>query len=199
MTISQWNVVVLCIGKKYCHHAMFASPLTTIYFSMHWTGGFCLFEEKIEKMLLSILVNLCQNFLFLHQLTHNMMKDCSLNSKFNAWKFQAQTWGELMYRNCFWHSEQFLHTTCSPHVLQKRRASDKDLPVLSRTVHESLIIKILFSQIYTSLQCFSQGFLNNRYAQNRHRFLNFFLTLSDSNTLPGQLDNLSADQSQRSI
>ena len=24
-----------------------------------------------------------------------------------------------MYRNCFWHSEQFLYTTCSPHVLQK--------------------------------------------------------------------------------
>ena len=37
-----------------------------------------------------------------------------------SWKFQAQTWGEhVVYRNCFWHSEQFLYTTCSPHVLQK--------------------------------------------------------------------------------
>ena len=25
-----------------------------------------------------------------------------------------------MYRNCFWHSEQFLYTTYSPHVLQKK-------------------------------------------------------------------------------
>ena len=27
-------------------------------------------------------------------------------------------WGEyVVYRNCFWHSEHFLYTTCSPHVL----------------------------------------------------------------------------------
>ena len=65
-------------------------------------------------------VNLCQKLLFLHQLTHNMTTDCSLNYKFNTWKFQAQTWGEnVVYRSCFWHSEQFLYTTCSPHVLQK--------------------------------------------------------------------------------
>ena len=43
-----------------------------------------------------------------------------LNYKFNTWKFQAQTWGEnVVYRNCFWHTEQFLYTTCSPHVLQR--------------------------------------------------------------------------------
>ena len=44
--------------------------------------------------------------------------------KFNTWKFQAQTWGEhvvFVYRNCVWHSEQFLFTTCSPHVLQKEK------------------------------------------------------------------------------
>ena len=70
----------------------------------------------------------------------------------------------------------FVYNMFSP-CSAKKGASDKDLPVLSRTVHESLIIKILFSQIYTNIQCFSQGFLNNRYAQNRHRFLNFFLTL----------------------
>ena len=36
-----------------------------------------------------------------------MMTDCSLNYKFNTWKFQTQTWGEhVVYRNCFWHSEQ---------------------------------------------------------------------------------------------
>ena len=65
-------------------------------------------------------------FLFLHQLVHNMMKDFSFNYKFNKLKFQAQVCEEhVVYRNCFWHSEQFLYKTCSA----KRRASDKDLPV----------------------------------------------------------------------
>ena len=77
------------------------------------------------------MLNLCQKYLFLHQLTHNITTDCSLNYKFNTWKFQAQTWGEhIVYRNCFWHSEQFLYTTCSLSPCSaKRRASDKDLPV----------------------------------------------------------------------
>ena len=71
-------------------------------------------------------VNLCQKLLFLHQLTHNMTTDCSLNYKFNTWKFQAQTWGEhVVYRNCFWPSEQFLYTTCSSHVLQKEELLTK--------------------------------------------------------------------------
>ena len=34
----------------------------------------------------------------------------------------------IVYRNFFWHSEQFLYTTCSPPCSAKRRASDKDLP-----------------------------------------------------------------------
>ena len=52
--------------------------------------------------------------------------DCLLNFKFNTWKFQAQTWGEHVgYRNCFWHSEHFLYTTCSPHVLQKEELLTK--------------------------------------------------------------------------
>ena len=72
--------------------------------------------SKLNK----IQVNLCQKLLFLHQLTHNMTTGCSLNYKFNTWKFQAQTWEEhVVYKTCFWHSEQYLYTTCSPHVLQK--------------------------------------------------------------------------------
>ena len=35
-------------------------------------------------------VNLCQKLLFLHQLTHNMTKDCPLNYEFSTWKLQAQ-------------------------------------------------------------------------------------------------------------
>ena len=50
-----------------------------------------------------------------------MTTDCSLHYKFNTWKFQAQTWGEhVVYRKCFWHSEQVLYTSCYPHVLQKK-------------------------------------------------------------------------------
>ena len=57
---------------------------------------------------------------------HNMMTDCSLNYKLNTWKFQAQNWGEhVVYRNSFWHSEQFLYKTCSPHVLHKEELLTK--------------------------------------------------------------------------
>ena len=69
----------------------------------------------ILKIRTYLQVNLCQKLLFLHQLTHNMTTDCSLNYKFNTWKFQAQNWGEhVVYRNCFWHSEQYF---CTQHVL----------------------------------------------------------------------------------
>ena len=37
--------------------------------------------------LLKIQVNRCQKLVFLHQLAHNMRTDCSLNYKFNTWKF----------------------------------------------------------------------------------------------------------------
>ena len=45
--------------------------------------------SQIER----IQVNLCQKLLFLHQLTHNMTTDFSLNYKFNTWKFLAQNMG----------------------------------------------------------------------------------------------------------
>ena len=41
------------------------------------------FEGKKGNKLL-LLVNLCQKLLFLHQLTHNMTTDCSLDYKFNT-------------------------------------------------------------------------------------------------------------------
>ena len=50
---------------------------------------------KFELRILSCLiqVNLFQKHLFLHQLTHNMTKDCSLIYQFNTWKLQAQNIG----------------------------------------------------------------------------------------------------------
>ena len=55
---------------------------------------FCsrLYSEDIH----CVQVNLCQKYLFSHQLTHNMTKDCSSIYKFNTWKQQAQN----MRRTC---------------------------------------------------------------------------------------------------
>ena len=81
---------------------------------------------------LSVQVNLCHKLLFLHQLTHNIMIDCSLNYKFNTWlKIPISNLGRtccveklfLTFRTIFVHNMFF---PCSA----KRRASDKDLPVI---------------------------------------------------------------------
>ena len=68
-----------------------------------------------------------KNDAFLHQLTHNMTTDRSLNYKFNIHeKSKLRSWGEhVVYRNSFWHSEQFLYTTCSPYILQKEELLTK--------------------------------------------------------------------------
>ena len=68
-------------------------------------------EKQQNQRETAVQVNLCQKLLFLHQLNRNMTIYCSLN-----YKFQAQTWGEHVYTEI---TEQFLYTTCSPHVLQK--------------------------------------------------------------------------------
>ena len=91
--------------------------------------------HNIHVYCLVLQVNLIQKLLFLQQLTQNMTTDCSLNYEFNTWKLQAQTWGEhVVYRNCFWHSEQFLYTKCSPPCSAKGSASDKNLPVTNQPV-----------------------------------------------------------------
>ena len=65
-----------------------------------------------------IQVNLCQMHLFWHQLTHIVTKDCLLNYKFSTWKLHAQNMGRTccvhkLFLFLFWHSEQFMYTTCS--------------------------------------------------------------------------------------
>ena len=51
------------------------------------------------------------------QLTHNMTTDCSLYHQFSTWKFQAQNILCTQIVFLFRHSEQFMYTTCSEHVL----------------------------------------------------------------------------------
>ena len=75
-------------------------------------------------------VNLCQKLLFLHQLTHNMTTYCSLNYKFNTWKFQDQNMGRtycvqkliLTFRTIYVYK---MFSQCSAKI----GASDKYLPV----------------------------------------------------------------------
>ena len=111
-------------------------------------------NENTVHQLLKVQVNLFQKHFFLHQLTNNMTKDCSLNCKFNTFKLQAQntlrTYSEhVVYINC---SEcQNKNNLCTQHVLSlefscignsmnnllsyyglvdaRISASEKDLPV----------------------------------------------------------------------
>ena len=58
-------------------------------------------------------VNLCQNLLLMHQLTHNMTTDCSLNYQFSKWKLQAQSIrGTFCVHKLFWISKQKQKTIC---------------------------------------------------------------------------------------
>ena len=100
-----------------------------------------------------IQVNLCQKLLFLHQLTHNMMTYSSLNCKFNTWKFQAQTgWEHVVYRYCFWHSENFLYTTCSLHVLEIKRSFCQKFTCTYLAKHAHLSVKLYISFILTIME-----------------------------------------------
>jgi hypothetical protein len=82
-----------------------------------------LYSEKARKKItkspkknFKLQVNLFQEHLFLHQLTHDMTKDCSLNQEFSTWKFQAQNM--LTCVVCIDCSEyQNKNNLCTQHVL----------------------------------------------------------------------------------
>ena len=77
-----------------------------------------------------IQVNLCQKLLFLHQLTHNMTTDCSIELQAQYMKIPSSNLGRTCcVQKLFPTSRIFLYTTCSA----KRRASDKDLPVSGKS------------------------------------------------------------------
>ena len=62
-------------------------------------------------------VNICQKLLFLHQLTHNMMTDCSLLMKTVSSEYlQNMLCAQIVVFVLFWHSEQFWYTKCSADV-----------------------------------------------------------------------------------
>ena len=74
------------------------------------------FQSEISissNMCLQVQVNIFQKDLFLHQLTHNMTKDCSLNCKFSTWKLQAQNMLCTQIVFCF----DIQNNLCTQHVL----------------------------------------------------------------------------------
>ena len=113
LVASSWNMIP-CFSREFLG----------LYFRL--VNAFFLINILAPNSIL-VQVNLCQKVLSLHQLTHNRTTPiCSLNYKFNTWKLQAQTWGEhVVYRNCFWHSEQFLYTKSYPNGLQKEELLTK--------------------------------------------------------------------------
>ena len=89
-------------------------------------------SPDIERNLFrNLQVNLCQKLLFLHQLTHNMTTDSSLNYKVNTYmKIPSSSLGRIccVQKLFLTFRTIFVHNIFSPSSA-KRRASDKDLPV----------------------------------------------------------------------
>ena len=74
-------------------------------------GQWFFLKDWLEHIV-TIQVNLFQKHLFLHQLSHSMTKDCSLNYEFSSWKLQAQNilcQIECQNKN----KKQFVYATCS--------------------------------------------------------------------------------------
>ena len=68
------NLIVQCT-----FHLQVICDVQYLFF---YLGKVCLFACDVQ-------VNLFQTHLFLHQLTHNMTKDCSVNYEFSTWKLQT--------------------------------------------------------------------------------------------------------------
>ena len=101
-----WKTVAILLKVAYSQKlfSFLFSPQKKIELS----STFSLLVEKLRI----VQVNLCQKFLFLHQLTHNMTTDCWLIYQFSTWKLQAQN----MERTCSTHVFH-MFWACSFHVL----------------------------------------------------------------------------------
>ena len=85
-----------------------------------------LLTNKSSLLISCLQVNLCQKLSFLNQLTHNMTRDCSLNSLKNT------SSEHIVYKYCFerQNKKQFLYyTTCSELVFF-REVNEKYLVTL---------------------------------------------------------------------
>ena len=71
--------------------------------------------EKMTDKQIKVQVNICQKLLFLHQLTHNMTTDCSLNYKFSIHENSKLRPGENML--CTEIVFDIQNNFCTQHVL----------------------------------------------------------------------------------
>ena len=104
---------------SWCWRDDFRIRYTQLFFTNTRFYSFC--EKMVslaQKKKTQVQVNLFQKYLFLHQLTHNMTKDCPLNYQFSTWKFQAQnTVRTCCVHKLFWMSKQ-KNNLCTKHVLR---------------------------------------------------------------------------------
>ena len=93
------------------------------------TEAISFITSKVEMQ--KIFINLCQKLLFLHQLIHNMITDCSFNYKLNRYmKIPSSNLGRTcrVQKLFLTFRRIFVHNMFSP-CTAKRRTSDKDLPI----------------------------------------------------------------------
>ena len=96
----------------------------------------------------TVQVNICQKHLFLHQLTQNMTKDCSLNYVFSTWKFQAKNMlrtccTQIVLCFCF----DIQNNLCTQHVLNMFSAFSQHVLSLQFSCTELVIQWTIFCHI----------------------------------------------------
>ena len=108
---------VLCIAIKVIYLSLKQAAARWHHFQKP-----CLVMDDITYLMVNdihlLQVNLCQNHLFLHQLTHNMTTDWITSLVHENSKLRT-CWEHVVYINCseYQNKNQFLYTTCSQHVL----------------------------------------------------------------------------------
>ena len=60
-----------------------------------------IFSDHFQVVFQEVQVNLCQKHLFLDQLTHNMMTDCSLNVQYKKNKSSEHVCTQIIFCFCF--------------------------------------------------------------------------------------------------
>ena len=109
-----WQYQLCSLKLKYTNVCLFVTFWNELMVSPQ-TQALVFSKQTIFKW--KVQVNLCQKLLFLHQLTHNMMTDCSLFMKIVSSEYlQNMLCTQIVVFVLFRLSEQFWYTTCSPDV-----------------------------------------------------------------------------------
>ena len=86
-----WNLIGAYLVPMYKQFSFYSIFLLLLFITLLFFSSRVEFQPELHFRCHQILqLNLFQKHLFLHQLTHNITKDFSLNYKFSTWKLQAQ-------------------------------------------------------------------------------------------------------------